>query len=449
MKLDALTAISPIDGRYRHVLESLDEYFSEYALIKNRVLIEIKYLDSLSKWGVLRKFTVQEKKVLMGLVDDFKLADARRVKQIESKTNHDVKSVEYWIKEKLAKTTLKDVLEFVHFGLTSEDVNNLAYHCMISGALEKEYLPTVHKVLSALKKMIELYKTVPMMSRTHGQPASPTTMGKELAVFYHRIQTQIKLLPKLTGKLNGAVGNYNAHHLAFPKINWFKFSREFIKELGLEPNLVTTQIEPHDSMAELFQVMVRVNNVLLDLNRDIWGYISWGYFKQLQVAGEVGSSTMPHKVNPINFESSEGNLGIANALLNHMANKLPISRFQRDLSDSTVFRNVGVAVSHSIFAFQSSLRGLKKLELNKEEVARDLDSHPELLAEGIQMVLRREGADLPYEALKKLTRGKKVTLEKLHTFIDELKVSSQVKQELKSLTPAKYIGLATKIVKLI
>ncbi|MBU0979108.1 MAG: adenylosuccinate lyase [Patescibacteria group bacterium] len=449
MNLNSLTAISPIDGRYRHELIGLSEYFSEWALIKYRIKVEVLYLIALSSTGVIRKLTAHQKKLLLDLVENFDVEDAKRVKQIEQKTNHDVKSVEYWIKEKLTKTPLVDLKEFVHFGLTSEDINNLAYDLMIVQALDREYLPELNQLLSVLGQMAKKYRSLPMMARTHGQPASPTTMGKELAVFYDRLKTQLELMPTLTGKLNGAVGNYNAHQLAFPKVNWLKFSQDFVGSLGLKPNLVTTQIEPHDVLAELFQVMTRINTILIGLDRDVWGYISLGYFKQSQKVGEVGSSTMPHKVNPINFESSEGNLGLANAILDHMANKLPISRFQRDLSDSTVLRNIGVAVGHSMLAYKSTRRGLGKLEINQSVMARDLDSHPELLAEAIQVVLRREGVNMPYETLKDLTRGKEISLADLHSFIDRFNISAKVKLELQQLTPAKYVGLASKIVSLV
>jgi adenylosuccinate lyase len=448
MKLDALTAISPIDGRNRKLLSPLCEYFSEFALIKYRVHVEILYLIELSKIGVVRRFKLKEINFLQTLVEKFDITDANRVKKIEQATNHDVKSVEYWIKEKLAQTTLKDVTEFVHFCLTSADINNLAYSLMITGALKNEYLLVLERLLLKLNNLSKKYKAVPMLARTHGQPASPTTMGKELVVFYHRLQTQIKLLPTLTGKLNGAVGNYNAHQLAFPQINWISFSKKFVKSLGLKPVLHTTQIESHDTLAQLFNVMTRINNILLDLDRDVWSYISLGYFKQKTKIGEVGSSTMPHKVNPINFESSEGNLGLANALFNHMANKLPISRFQRDLSDSTVMRNVGVALGHSILAIDSTYKGLGKLEINKPALVADLNDRPELLGEAIQVVLKREGVAMPYETLKQLTRGKKVSLDDLHVFIDKLEITKKVKLELKQLLPTTYLGLASKLVNL-
>jgi len=445
LKLTPLTAISPIDGRNRHELMRLGNYFSELALIRYRVRIEALYFIALSNVGVFRQLKSREKKFLIGLAELFEESDAKRVKQIERQTNHDVKSVEYWMKEKLAETSLADLSEFIHFCLTSEDTNNLAYGLMVTEALDQEYMPELKQLVNILGKLVKQYRSIPMMARTHGQPASPTTMGKELAVFYERLQRQIVLMPTLTGKLNGAVGNYNAHQIACPKINWLKFSKEFIGSLGLKANLVTTQIEPHDVLAELFQTAVRINNILIGLDRDMWGYISLGYFKQNQKTREVGSSTMPHKVNPINFESSEGNLGLANAIFNHMANKLPISRFQRDLSDSTVLRNIGVALGHSILAYKSTRRGLEKLEVNESVMACELDCHAELLAEAIQVVLKREGVAMPYETLKKLTRGKKIVLDDLHIFIDQLSVSSRVKFKLKQLKPTDYLGLAKKI----
>ncbi|OGM12103.1 adenylosuccinate lyase [Candidatus Woesebacteria bacterium RBG_16_34_12] len=447
MKLiEPLYAISPVDGRYRGNLEELLDYFSEYALIKYRIKVEVLYLIELSEIRVIRKLSAKEKKFLLSIFQDFTLYDARRVKIIEKEINHDLKAVEYLIKEKISRTSLKDISEFVHFGLTSWDINNIAFSLMIKDCLEKSYFATLKSLIKEIESLAKKYKNLSMLSRTHGQPASPTTLGKEFAIFASRLEKQIQTFPQLTGKLNGAVGNYNAHLVAFPKVDWIKFSNNFVESLGLKPNLITTQIEDYDTFAQTFQTMVRVNNILIDFNRDIWTYISLDYLKQKVNEGEVGSSTMPHKVNPIDFENSEGNLGIANSLLNHFANKLPISRLQRDLTDSTVTRTFGVAFGHSILAFNNTLKGLSKIEANYKVIKTDLNSHPEILAEAIQSVLRREGAKMPYEELKELTRGKKVTLEHLHKFIEKLKVKESVKKELKGITPENYIGLAKKLI---
>lgn len=448
MKLDSLTAISPIDGRYRNKLEDLGLYLSELALIKYRVKIEALYLIELAKIGIIRRLGKKEKDFLVLLFENFKLVDAQRVKKIEKEINHDVKAVEYFIKQKISKTSLKDIKEFVHFALTSEDITNLAYSLMIKDFLQDIYFPTLKTLIKQISKLAGKYKNIAMLSRTHGQPASPTTMGKEWAVFAYRLKNQIKSFPKITGKLNGAVGNYNAHLIAFPKINWLKFSQKFIKNLGLEPSSITTQIENHDCRAEVFQTMVRVNNILIDLDQDIWIYISFDYLKQKTLEKEVGSSTMPHKINPIDFENSEGNLGVANSILNHLANKLPISRLQRDLSDSTACRNIGIGFAHTLLAFKNSLKGLSKIEINKRVIAQDLKNHSEVIAEAIQIILRREGAEMPYEKLKKLTRGKKVGLKDFHQFIDGLKISDKVKEELKKIRPDNYIGLAKRLTSL-
>lgn len=445
MKLNKLTAICPLDGRYRKEVKELEEYFSEQALIKYRLKIEVLYLIKLAEVGVMRKFKLKEKQMLINFYESFNLRNAKRVKQIEKAINHDVKAVEYFVKEKLGKTSLKDIKEMVHWGLTSEDVNNLAYGLMIKDSLERVYLPSLRELLKKINKLVAKYKSIAMLGRTHGQPASPTTMGKELAVFSYRLKKQVKLLPQLEGKLNGAVGNYNAQVAALAQINWIKFSKEFIKDLGLKPSLVTTQVEGGDSWAELFQVMVRINNILVDFNRDMWLYVSLDYLKQKPVKKEVGSSTMPHKINPIDFENSEGNLGMANSILNHLANKLPVSRLQRDLSGSTVCRNIGLGLGYSLMAFKSCLRGLKKIEVNRKVIKTDLERHPEVITEAIQVILRREAVRIPYEKLKKLTRGKKMTLESLHEFIDTLEVSDKVKKKLKRLKPGKYLGLAKRL----
>lgn len=449
MKLDQLTATSPLDGRYRKKVEALSEYFSEWALMRYRVRVEALYLIALAEVEVVRRINSREKKLLINLFDQFDKKDAQRIKSIEKKINHDVKAVEYFVKTKLTGTSLEDIKEFVHFALTSEDVNNLAYSLMIKDCLRQVYLPQLDALIKAISDLVKIYKSVAMLGRTHGQPASPTTLGKELAVFSHRLNAQVKTLPQLTGKLNGAVGNYNAHQIAFPQVNWLKFSRRFIGSLGLEVNLVTTQIESHDTWAQTFHSLVRINNIILDFNRDLWQYISLNYLVQKTVKTEVGSSTMPHKVNPIDFENSEGNLGIANSLLNHLANKLSISRLQRDLSDSTVSRNIGVALSHSFLALGSTIKGLSKVTVNEPVISQDLSDHPEVVTEAIQVILRREGMRLPFEQLKQLTRGKKISLREIYQFVDSLKLPTKLKRELKKVRPKNYLGLASKLTELI
>ncbi len=448
MRLQALTAVSPIDGRYRRKVEGLADYFSEYALIKYRVKVEVLYFIALSDSGIIRKLTTSEKKFLKSLVTQFSIKEARRVKVIEGRINHDVKSVEYFIKEHFEKNSLTDLKEFVHFALTSEDVTNLAYSLMITDFINAEFLPALDVLISELSEIAQKFSDTPMLSRTHGQPASTTTIGKEFSIFVYRIKSQMKTIPTLTGKLNGAVGNYNAHVAAYPDTDWIAFSKDFIKSLRLRPNLITTQIESHDTFAELFHAIIRINNIVLDFDRDIWTYISQEYIKQKPKKGEVGSSTMPHKVNPIDFENSEGNLGIANSIFSHLADKLTISRLQRDLSDSTVQRSIGTAFAHSMISYQSTLKGLNKIEFNTKAISKDLGSHPELLAEAIQVILRREGAELPYESLKKLTRGKSVSLKDLHNFIKSLEIPEDVKEELMNLTPENYTGIAGKLSKL-
>lgn len=446
MKLNSLTAISPIDGRYREKLEELSLYFSEFALIKYRVKVEILYLINLSKFGIIRKLSKKEKAFLISIFEKFKISDGEKVKKIEKKINHDVKAVEYFIKEKIKKTSLEDTKEFVHFALTSEDVTNLASSLALQDFLQKEYFLNLNKLVKKISQLAKKYKSTAMLARTHGQPASPTTMGKELAVFVYRLKKQIASFPKLTGKLNGAVGNYNAHLTSFPKVNWINFSQNFIKSLGLVPNLITTQIENHDCWAQIFHAAVRVNNILLDCNRDIWSYISFDYLKQKTIKEEVGSSTMPHKVNPIDFENSEGNAGLANSILSHLACKLPISRLQRDLSDSTASRNIGTAFAHCLLAFKSTLKGLGRIEINQKKIEQDLKNHPQVIAEAIQIILRREKVKMPYEALKKITRGRKITLNDFHCFIDNLDISDKTKKELKKIRPENYIGLAEELV---
>jgi len=448
MELSQLTAISPIDGRYGSRTETLRPIFSEYGLIRHRVIVEIRWLQALAAHESITEVPAlggHAERVLNDIIENFSEQDAQRVKNIESTTNHDVKAVEYFLKEKIAgNTELEAVSEFIHFACTSEDINNLAYALMLREARNQSLLPLMDDVINALGELAQRYADEPMLSRTHGQTATPTTVGKEMAnvaARLHRQREQYAAIPVL-GKINGAVGNYNAHRVAYPDIDWPVFSKQFIGELGLEFNPFTTQIEPHDYMAEQFDTLARFNTVLLDFCRDTWAYISIGYFKQKTVAGEVGSSTMPHKVNPIDFENAEGNLGIANALFAHFAAKLPVSRWQRDLSDSTVLRNLGVAIGHSVIAFESCLKGIGKLELNTLRTAEDLDNSWEVLAEALQTVMRRYGIEKPYEKLKDLTRDKEVNQQTLQEFIRTLDLPETVRQELAGLTPSTYTGNA-------
>jgi len=447
--LNALTAISPLDGRYRNKSADLADYFSEFALIRYRVLVEVRWLQSLAaNAGIpeLASFYDAENTLLNGLVDNFGLDDATRVKTIESTTNHDVKAVEYFIKEKLQDhESLTNRLEFVHFACTSEDINNLAYALMLRDGRNSVMIPMMEKLIAALTELATEFADQPMLSRTHGQPASPTTIGKEMANVVHRLKRQLTQFESspILGKINGAVGNYNAHLSAYPFVDWSVTAQQFVESLGLDWNPYTTQIEPHDYIAEIFDTLCRFNTILLDFDRDIWGYISLGYFKQKTVAGEVGSSTMPHKVNPIDFENSEGNLGLSNALMNHMSAKLPISRWQRDLTDSTVLRNIGTGFAYALIAYQATLKGISKLELNKAAVDADVDQCWEVLAEPIQTVMRRYSVPEPYEKLKALTRGKGITEEALSEFVSKLDIPDEAKQELLSLTPRKYIGNAS------
>jgi len=448
-------AISPLDGRYHEKTEALGAYFSEYALMQYRVMMECEFLICLSDAKItrLRKFTPVEIKKLRALYRDFSDRSFQKIKEFEATTNHDVKAVEYFIKKSLEKTTLKDSLEWVHFGLTSEDTNNCAYALMLSLANKKVLLPTLLSIENTIRGYAKKYKALPMLARTHGQSASPTTLGKEFAVFTARLARQRDMLVshKILMKLNGATGNYNAFVSAYPKANWPAFTKKFTAHLGkvsganLEANLITTQIESHDTYAELFDTMRRINMILLDFNQDMWRYISDGYIAQKPKKGEVGSSTMPHKINPIDFENSEGNLGVANALLTFFSQKLPVSRLQRDLSDSTVERTFGTAFGHSYLAYLSLLKGLGKTSVNEMRITEDLLVHPEVVAEAIQTVLRREGYPIPYEALKKLTRGKQVTMEDFASFIDKLKISADIKSELKKFTPESYTGIAEKL----
>ncbi len=448
MELTPLTAISPIDGRYAERTAELRSIFSEYALIRHRVLVEVRWLQALSGHpGIeeLPPLSERARHLLDGIVEGFSEEDARRVKNIERTTNHDVKAVEYFLKERVAgNPELARVSEFFHFACTSEDINNLAYALMLREARTQAVLPLMDELVATLRRMAHAHADRPMLSRTHGQPASPTTLGKELANFAWRLKRQAEQVAAvpLLGKMNGAVGNYNAHVIAYPEVDWPALAERFVVSLGLEWNPYTTQIEPHDYMGELFHALVRFNTVLLDLCRDMWGYISIGYFRQRTVEGEVGSSTMPHKVNPIDFENAEGNLGIANALLEHLATKLPVSRWQRDLSDSTALRNLGAGIAHSVIAYRSVLRGLGKVEADPARMDEDLAASWEVLAEAVQTVMRRYGIDQPYERLKALTRGRRVDREALAEFIRGLEIPEPVRERLLALTPASYTGRA-------
>lgn len=448
MELSALTAISPLDGRYASKTSELRAVFSEYGLIRHRTHVEVRWLKALAgspEITGIAPLSSEAAHALDAIALNFDLRDAQRVKNIEATTNHDVKAVEYFIKEKVAgNRELESVAEFVHFACTSEDINNLAYALMLREARAQVLLPHMDEIVRALEALAREHAAVAMLARTHGQPASPTTLGKEIAVFAHRLRrqrAQLAALP-LLGKINGAVGNFNAHLAAYPDADWPAIARAFVEDLGLAWNPCTTQIEPHDFMAEYFAVVARFNTVLVDLCRDLWGYISLGYFAQKAVAGEVGSSTMPHKINPIDFENAEGNLGVGNALLEHLGAKLPISRWQRDLTDSTVLRNVGSALGHSLIAYQSVMRGLSRLEVNHAAIAQDLAEAWEVLAEPIQTVMRRYGLQAPYEQLKALTRGRRVDQAALHAFIDAQGLPENEKRRLKSMTPASYIGNA-------
>ncbi len=446
-----ITAISPIDGRYASKVRKLTECFSEYALIRNRIHVEILWLMELcaeEKIPECRPLTSGEQEILTEIVDTFNPEEAEKVKAIERTTNHDVKAVEYYLKDRFAGTTLEPLSEFLHFACTSEDINNLSHALMLKSGLEA-MLPHQEEVIDSLKKLAHQWKDVPMLARTHGQPASPTTTGKELAVFAARLQSQKQKIKavKIMGKLNGAVGNFNAHIAAYPDVDWIALAARIIENrLGLKQNIFTTQIEPHDYMAELFDAISRFNTILIDVDRDIWTYISMAYFGQKTVKGEVGSSTMPHKVNPIDFENSEGNLGLANAIFSHLAAKLPISRLQRDLTDSTVLRNMGVGFGYSMIAYQSTIKGLGKLRLNEQKLAADLDNAWEVLAEPIQTVMRKAGIEKPYEKLKELTRGHKITREAIQEFIQGLDIDSEDRKRLLEMTPATYTGLASEIV---
>ncbi len=449
MELNALTAISPVDGRYGSKVSVFRDIFSEYGLIRNRVTVELRWLQKLAAHPGITEvsaFSASANQFLDRMISEFNLADAERIKGIERTTNHDVKAVEYFIKEKIAEVPeLHAVTEFVHFACTSEDINNLSHALMLREGLDHGLLPAMERIVDRLAELAHEHAEQPMLSRTHGQTASPSTVGKELANVVHRLRRQVTQIRavELMGKINGAVGNYNAHLSAYPSIDWAQNAKEFIESLGLDWNPYTTQIEPHDYIAELYDAIARFNTILIDLDRDIWGYISLGYFKQKTVEGEVGSSTMPHKVNPIDFENSEGNLGIANALFSHLSAKLPISRWQRDLTDSTVLRNLGVGFAHSLIAYEASLKGLGKLEINPARLDEDLDHAWEVLAEPIQTVMRRYNIEKPYEKLKALTRGKAMTPDVIKAFVESLDIPDAAKAELMELTPGSYIGNAT------
>jgi adenylosuccinate lyase len=453
MTLSALTALSPLDGRYHAKVEALRPLFSEYALIRFRLLIEIEWLEALAAEpaiGEVPAFSPATVSALDALARKFSESDAEAIKAIEARTNHDVKAIEYFLKERLAGNAEIDrVSEFIHFACTSEDINNLSHALMLQRSREEVMLPALDQVIARLTALAHDLAELPMLAHTHGQPASPTTLGKEIAVFVHRLRRGRARLAavRLPAKINGAVGNYNAHIAAYPDFDWEKFARTFVERLGLEFNRYTIQIEPHDGIAEIFDAYARINTVLIDLNRDVWGYIAMGYFKQKLKAGEIGSSTMPHKVNPIDFENAEGNLGVANALLRHMSEKLPISRWQRDLTDSTVLRNMGVAMGHTLLAYDSCLKGLNKLEAEPARLAQDLDDNWEVLAEPIQTVMRRYGVSGAYEQLKDLTRGKGgMTRETLQGFIKQLQgIPDAEKQRLLAMTPSTYVGIAVKL----
>ena len=445
--LTALTALSPLDGRYRRKVAALAPYFSEYGLIRHRVQVELAWLEALAdEPGIseVAPFSASTRELLSGAFAAFTVADAERVKAIEQTTNHDVKAVEYWLKERFAAVPeIARASEFIHFACTSEDINNLAYGMMLAGARREVLLPQLEGLTAELRALAHAHAALPMLGRTHGQAATPTTLGKELANVVARLERAREAFAHsaLPGKINGAVGNYNAHRVAYPDIDWEALACRVVTSLGLDFNAYTTQIEPHDGLAALFDALARINTIVLDLDRDLWGYVSLGYFRQKTEQGEVGSSTMPHKVNPIDFENSEGNLGLANALLRHLADKLPVSRWQRDLSDSTVLRNVGVALGYALLGWASSRQGLARLEVDPVRLAADLDASWEVLAEAIQTVMRRFGVPEPYEQLKALTRGRRgITRASLHEFIDALAIPADAKARLKALTPAAYIG---------
>ena len=453
MELNALTALSPIDGRYQDKVAALRPIFSEFGLLKYRVTVEVRWLQKLAAHTQIQEvpaLSAEASNYLDSIVANFSVEDANRIKTIERTTNHDVKAVEYFLKEKCeALPELHKINEFIHFACTSEDINNTSHALMLKTAREEVLLPEWKKVINAVVELAERYKNIPLLSRTHGQPASPTTIGKEMANVAYRLKRQYKQLENLEilAKINGAVGNYNAHLSAYPDIDWHTFSQEFIEQsLGVTWNPYTTQIEPHDYIAEFFDCVARFNTIVIDFDRDMWGYIALNHFKQRTIAGEIGSSTMPHKVNPIDFENSEGNLGLANAIMSHLGQKLPISRWQRDLTDSTVLRNLGVGLGYTLIAYASTLKGISKLEVNEQHLRNELDQNWEVLAEPIQTVMRRYGIEKPYEKLKELTRGKRVTGEAMREFIDGLSLPEAEKARLKAMTPESYIGYAVELV---
>jgi adenylosuccinate lyase len=452
MELSALTAVSPVDGRYGSKTISLRSIFSEFGLLKYRTIVEIRWLQKLSATAGIPEvpaFSDEANEFLNQLAANFAEQDAARIKEIERTTNHDVKAVEYYLKEKVAALPELDaVSEFIHFACTSEDINNTSHALMLKEARDTVILPEIRNIIDAIVALSKEYRDIPLLSRTHGQPASPSTMGKEMANVAYRMERQYKQIAnvEILAKINGAVGNYNAHLSAYPELDWHKFSEEFITEsLGVVWNPYTTQIEPHDYIAELFDAIARFNTILIDFDRDVWGYIALGHFKQKTIAGEIGSSTMPHKVNPIDFENSEGNLGLANAIFTHLAQKLPISRWQRDLTDSTVLRNLGVGVGYAIIAYTSTLKGISKLEVNRAALLAELDNNWEVLAEPVQTVMRRYAIEKPYEKLKELTRGKRINGEAMRAFIDGLEIPEDEKVRLKQMTPASYIGQAIEL----
>ena len=448
MELQILTAISPIDGRYRDKVEELGDYFSEFALIKYRVFVEIEYFIALTEIPLpqLNSFNPEMNSELRNIYNSFNLNDARRIKEIEKVTNHDVKAVEYFIKEKFDGLGLEKFKEFIHFGLTSQDINNTAVPCSLRDAIQNVYIPLIDELIAKLEGMAFAWEDVSMLAKTHGQPASPTRLGKEIKVFIERLNVQVELLKGIPcyAKFGGATGNFNAHHVAYPLVDWVDFANNFVRDaLQLERSQATTQIAHYDNYGAIFDNMKRINTILIDFDRDFWTYISMGYFKQQIKKGEIGSSAMPHKINPIDFENSEGNLGIANAIFEHLSAKLPISRLQRDLTDSTVLRNIGIPIAHTILSIKSTLKGLDKLLLNNEVIERDLEDNWVVVAEAIQTILRREAYPNPYEALKDLTRvNRKIDRAVMHEFIDKLEVSDEIKNELKQITPHNYTGVA-------
>ena len=452
MELSSLTAVSPVDGRYGDKVSALRTIFSEFGLLKFRVQVEVRWLQKLAACAEIKEvpaFDADANAFLDQIVANFDVNDAQRIKDIEKTTNHDVKAVEYFLKEKVAAIpALHAVSEFIHFACTSEDINNLSHALMLQTARQDVVLPYWKQIIDAVKGLAHKYRDIPLLSRTHGQPATPSTIGKELANVAYRMDRQFKQLQnvEILGKINGAVGNYNAHIVAYPEVNWHQFSEEFVTSLGVTWSPYTTQIEPHDYIAELFDCVARFNTILIDFDRDIWGYIALNHFKQRTIAGEIGSSTMPHKVNPIDFENSEGNLGLSNAVLQHLASKLPVSRWQRDLTDSTVLRNLGVGLGYALIAYQATMKGVSKLEVNEANLANELDHNWEVLAEPIQTVMRRYGIEKPYEKLKELTRGKRVDAAGMQAFIDSLELPEEEKIRLKAMTPGNYIGRATTMV---